>query len=98
EDVKDCHKEMTDAMHSQIELVKETMHVQEENLALCFNEEERVNDRVKALHRELKLLLKRKRALQGEIHANVSKLVARRHSLVRLQDKQKELGEDLHQI
>ncbi|MCI70154.1 hypothetical protein A2U01_0091417, partial [Trifolium medium] len=43
ENVKDCHKEMADAVLSQIELVKETMYVQEEILALCFNEEERLN-------------------------------------------------------
>ncbi|MCI66258.1 hypothetical protein A2U01_0087516, partial [Trifolium medium] len=40
---------MMDDVLSQIKLVKETMHVQEEILALCFNEEERVNDRVEAL-------------------------------------------------
>ncbi|MCI82242.1 hypothetical protein A2U01_0103516, partial [Trifolium medium] len=39
---------------------------------LCFNEEERVDDRVEAIQKELKLLLKRKRALQGEIHADVT--------------------------
>ncbi|MCI52135.1 hypothetical protein A2U01_0073379, partial [Trifolium medium] len=69
---------MTDAVLSQIELVRQTMRVQEEILALCFNEKERANDRVEALQRELKPLLKRKRALQGEIHADVTKLVARR--------------------
>ncbi|MCH91384.1 hypothetical protein A2U01_0012311, partial [Trifolium medium] len=98
EDVEYCHKEVVDVVFNQTELVKETMCVHEEILALCFNEEEKVNGRIEVLQKELKPLLKRKIALQDEIHNDVTKLVARRHSLVRHQDKQKKLGEDLHQI
>ncbi|MCI62077.1 hypothetical protein A2U01_0083334, partial [Trifolium medium] len=43
EDVKECHTEVTDAVANQIDLVKESMLVQEEILGLCFNEEERVD-------------------------------------------------------
>ncbi|PNX69905.1 hypothetical protein L195_g056977, partial [Trifolium pratense] len=41
ENVKDCHSEVTEAVGSQIEIVKETMGVQEEILGICFNEERR---------------------------------------------------------
>ncbi|MCI83357.1 hypothetical protein A2U01_0104633, partial [Trifolium medium] len=71
------------------------MRVQEEILALCFNEEEKVDGQIEALQKDLKPLLKRKRAMQAEIQDDVAKLLAKRHSLVRLQDKQKKLGEEL---
>ncbi|MCH86310.1 hypothetical protein A2U01_0007165 [Trifolium medium] len=98
ENVKDCHTEVTEAVNSQIGIVKETMEVQEEILGICFNEEKRVDDRLELLHKEVKPLLKRKRALQGEIRDDVTKLISRRHSLVDLLDKQKELREDLKPI
>ncbi|PNX57463.1 hypothetical protein L195_g058706, partial [Trifolium pratense] len=85
-DVKECHKEVSDVVANQIELVKETMKLQEEILGICFNEEERVDNRIEALQKEMKSLLRRKGALQGEIHDDVTKLISRRHSLVNLLD------------
>ncbi|MCI51317.1 hypothetical protein A2U01_0072561, partial [Trifolium medium] len=52
------------------------MEVQEEILGICFNEEKRVDDRIEMLHREMKPLLKRKRALQGEIRDDVTKMIS----------------------
>ncbi|PNX91736.1 hypothetical protein L195_g047870 [Trifolium pratense] len=98
ENVKDCHSEVTEAVDSQIEITKETMGVQEEILGICFNEERRVDDRLLMLNKEMKPLLKRKRALQGEIRDDVTKLISRRHSLMDLLDKQSELREDLKPI
>ncbi|PNX56482.1 hypothetical protein L195_g049904, partial [Trifolium pratense] len=98
EDVKECHKEVTEALTSQIGLTKESMKLQEEIVGLCFSEEKRVDEEIDSLKKELKPLLKRKRALQGEIHEDVTKLIARRHSLMELLGKQEELGEDLKQI
>ncbi|CAJ2652020.1 unnamed protein product [Trifolium pratense] len=98
ENVKECHSEVTEAVDSQIEITKETMGVQEEILGICFNEERRVDDRLAMLNKEMKPLLKRKRALQGEIRDDVTKLISRRHSLVDLLDKQGELKEDLKPI
>ncbi|PNX55445.1 hypothetical protein L195_g049074, partial [Trifolium pratense] len=63
ENVKECHTEVTEAVNSQIEIMKEIMAVQEEILGICFNEERGVDDRLELLHKELKPLLKRKRAL-----------------------------------
>ncbi|MCI21336.1 hypothetical protein A2U01_0042503, partial [Trifolium medium] len=68
EDVQECHKEVTEALASQIGLTKESMKLQEEIVGLCFNEERRVDEKIDSLQKELKPLLKRKRALQGEIH------------------------------
>ncbi|MCH80225.1 hypothetical protein A2U01_0000990, partial [Trifolium medium] len=48
--------------------------------------------------KELKPLLKRKRDLQAGIQGDVAKLLAKRHSLARLQDKQKKLGDELGKI
>ncbi|CAJ2679792.1 unnamed protein product [Trifolium pratense] len=70
----------------------------EEILGICFNEERRVDDRLTMLNKEMKPMLKRKRALQGEIRDDVTKLISRRHSLVDLLDKQGELREDLKPI
>ncbi|PNX86723.1 hypothetical protein L195_g042804 [Trifolium pratense] len=74
------------------------MGVQEEILGICFSEERRVDDRLAMLNKEMKPLVKRKRALQGEIRDDVAKLITRRHSLVDLLDKQSELKEDLKPI
>ncbi|CAJ2643144.1 unnamed protein product [Trifolium pratense] len=98
ENVKECHAEVTEAVDSQIEITKETMGVQEEILGICFNEERRVDDRLALLNKEMKPLVKRKRALQGEIRDDVAKLISRRHSLMDLLDKQNELREDLKPI
>ncbi|PNX96668.1 hypothetical protein L195_g019880, partial [Trifolium pratense] len=98
ENVNECRTEVTEAVNSQIKIVKETMEVQEEILGKCFNEERRVDDRLELLHKELKPLLKRKRALQSEIRDDVTKLISRRHSLMDLLDKQKGLWEDLKAI
>ncbi|XP_045819183.1 ankycorbin-like [Trifolium pratense] len=98
ENVKECHAEVTEAVDSQIEITKETMGVQEEILGICFNEERRVDDRLAMLNKEMKPLVKRKRALQGEIRDDIAKLISRRHSLVDLLDKQSELREDLKPI
>ncbi|PNX83677.1 hypothetical protein L195_g039721, partial [Trifolium pratense] len=98
EDVQECHKEVTEALNNQIGLTKEFMKLQEEIVGLCFSVEERVDEEIASLHKELKPLLKRKRALQGEIHEDVTKLISRRHSLMDLLGKQEELSEDLKQL
>ncbi|PNX84535.1 hypothetical protein L195_g040597 [Trifolium pratense] len=98
ENVKECHIEVSEAVNNQIEIVKETMEVQEEILGICFNEEKRVDDRLEFLQKEVKPLLKRKKALQGEFQDNVTKLISRRRFLVDLPEKQKELGEDMKPI
>ncbi|PNX58270.1 hypothetical protein L195_g050824 [Trifolium pratense] len=67
-----------------------------ENVKECHTE--RVDDRLDLLHKEMKPLLKRKRALQGEIRDDVTKLISRRRFLVDLLEKQKELGEDMKPI
>ncbi|MCI36549.1 hypothetical protein A2U01_0057772 [Trifolium medium] len=71
------------------------MRVQEEILAISFNEEETVDGKIEALEDNLKPLLKRKRDLQVGIQNDVAKLLVKRHTLVRLQDKQKKLGDEL---
>ncbi|PNX76833.1 hypothetical protein L195_g032792 [Trifolium pratense] len=98
EDVQECHKEVTEALTSQIGLTKESMKLQEEIVGLCFSKEKRVDEEIASLQNELKPLLKRKHALQGEIHEDVTKLIVRSHSLMELLGKQEELGEDLKQI
>ncbi|MCI42261.1 hypothetical protein A2U01_0063497, partial [Trifolium medium] len=74
------------------------MCAQEELIAVSFSEEETVDSRIQTRENDLKPLLKRKRDLQDGIQNDVAKLLGKRHTLVRLQAKQKDLGEELSKI
>ncbi|MCI38992.1 hypothetical protein A2U01_0060221, partial [Trifolium medium] len=83
-EAKDCHQEVVATLFNQTWLIKQSMRAQEELIAVSFSVEETVDSRIQTLENDLKPLLKRKRDFQAGIQNDVTKLLGKRHTLVRL--------------
>ncbi|KAK2380820.1 hypothetical protein QL285_068479 [Trifolium repens] len=65
--VFDCYTKMEDALEQKIAATKDNIDLQEESLYLNMSAEEAVENRIEALEKELRPLVKRKRNLQMDI-------------------------------
>ncbi|MCI86665.1 hypothetical protein A2U01_0107946, partial [Trifolium medium] len=63
-----------------------------------FAEEEAVNHRIKVLEEELKTLYKKREEFHQSNKDEISRLLAKRRNMARLDAKTKNLGDDLKRI
>jgi chromosome segregation ATPase len=96
--VFDCYTEMEDALEQKITATKDNIDLQEESLYLNMSAEEAVENRIEALEKELRPLVKRKRNLQMDIQYDVARLIRTRSSLARLREKMDRLHDDQDNI
>jgi predicted nucleic acid-binding Zn-ribbon protein len=96
--VFDCYTELEDALGEKITVTKDSINLQEESLYLNISAEEVVVNRIEALEKELRPLMKRKRNLQMDIQYDVARLIRTRSSLARLKEKMDRLHDDQDKI
>ncbi|KAK2396174.1 hypothetical protein QL285_057841 [Trifolium repens] len=96
--VFDCYTEMEEALEQKIAATKDNIDLQEESLYLNMSAEEAVENRIEALEKELRPLVKRKRNLQMDIKYDVARLIRTRSSLARLREKMDRLHDDQDKI
>ncbi|KAK2409653.1 hypothetical protein QL285_045068 [Trifolium repens] len=77
---------------------KNSINLQEESLYLNMSAEEVVENRIEALEKELRPLMKRKRNLQMDIQYDVARLIRTCSSLARLKEKMDRLHDDQDKI
>ncbi|KAK2362671.1 hypothetical protein QL285_087714 [Trifolium repens] len=76
--VFDCYTEFEDALEQKIAATKDNINLQEESLYLNMSAEEAVENRIEALEKELRPLVKRKGNLQMDIQYDVARLIRTR--------------------
>jgi hypothetical protein len=96
--VFDCYTELEDALGEKITVTKDSINLQEESLYLNISAEEVVVNRIEALEKELRPLMKRKRNIQMDIQYDVARLIRTRSSLARLKEKMDRLHDDQDKI
>jgi predicted nucleic acid-binding Zn-ribbon protein len=96
--VFDCYTELEDALGEKITVTKDSINLHEESLYLNISAEEVVVNRIEALEKELRPLMKRKRNLQMDIQYDVARLIRTRSSLARLKEKMDRLHDDQDKI
>ncbi|KAK2395888.1 hypothetical protein QL285_057579 [Trifolium repens] len=96
--VFDCYTEFEDALEQKIAATKDNIDLQEESLYLNMSAEEAVENRIEALEKELRPLVKRKRNRQMDIQYDVARLIRTRSSLARLREKADRLHDDQDKI
>ncbi|KAK2356111.1 hypothetical protein QL285_093466 [Trifolium repens] len=94
--VFDCYTEFEDALEQKIAATKDNIDLQEESLYLNMSAEEVVENRIEALEKELRPLVKRN--LQMDIQYDVARLIRTRSSLARLREKADRLHDDQDNI
>jgi chromosome segregation ATPase len=93
-----CYTEFEDALEQKIAATKDNIDLQEESLYLNMSAEEAVENRIEALEKELRPLVKRIRNLQMDIQYDVARLIRTRSSLARLREKADRLHDDQDKI
>jgi chromosome segregation ATPase len=96
--VFDCYTEFEDALEQKIAATKDNIDLEEESLYLNMSVEEAVENRIEALEKELRPLVKRKRNLQMDIQYDVARLIGTRSSLACLREKADRLHDDQEKI
>ncbi|KAK2389023.1 hypothetical protein QL285_062653 [Trifolium repens] len=96
--VFDCYTEMEEALEQKIAATKDNIDLQSESLYLNMSAEEAVENRIEALEKELRPLVKRKRNLQMDIQYDVARLIRTRSSLACLREKMDRLHDDQDKI
>jgi hypothetical protein len=85
-----CHSQRTNAaIFDEMWLVKEGMRMYEGTLAASFNEEDFIKHQLAKMQMEIEQLEEKKRKLEEDIRGDIAKLLAKRRTLLELQDRQR---------